>query len=147
MRRPPYPPEHGILGQGIGIHILWIGSLMGLVPLCAGWFYWQHKDPAWQTMLFAVLAFGQIFQTLAARSWYESAFASGFRSQLVVIGSLALTLTSTLVIIYLPFLQDVFGTTSLNPGQLLASLILSSTVFWSIEFEKLMKRRRRKSVS
>jgi Ca2+-transporting ATPase len=98
-------------------------------------------------MLFAVLAFGQIFQTLAARSWYESPFACSFRSQFVVIGSLALTVASTLAIIYLPFLQDVFGTTSLNPGHLLASLILSSSVFWSIEFEKLIKRRRRKSVS
>jgi P-type Ca2+ transporter type 2C len=147
MRRPPYPPEQSILGQGIGIHILWVGSLIGLLPLCIGWFYWQQKNPAWQTMLFAVLAFGQIFQTLAARSWYESSFACSFRSQFVVIGSLALTVASTLAIIYLPFMQDVFGTTPLTPGHLLASLILSSSAFWAIEFEKLIKRRRRKSVS
>jgi P-type Ca2+ transporter type 2C len=60
-----------------------------------------------------------------------------------MIGSVALTLISTLAIIYLPFLQNVFGTKALTFGDLLASLILSTIVFWSIELEKLFKRHRR----
>ena len=142
MRRPPYPPAEGVLGHGIGAHILWVGCLMGLVPLCTGWFYWQQSDPGWQTMVFSLLTFGQIFQTLAARSWSESAFSGSFGSHRTMIGSVALTLTSTLAIIYLPFLQDAFGTKALTFRDLLVSLILSTIVFWSIELEKLVKRLR-----
>jgi Ca2+-transporting ATPase len=60
-----------------------------------------------------------------------------------MIGSVALTLTSTLAIIYLPLLQDAFGTKALTFGDLLVSLILSTVVFWSIELEKLFKRLRK----
>jgi Ca2+-transporting ATPase len=143
MRRPPYPPAEGVLGQGIGTHILWVGCLMGLVPLLTGWFYWQQNNPAWQTMVFSLLTFGQIFQTLAARSWCEPAFSGDLSSHRVIIGSVAFTLSSTLTIIYLPFLQDVFGTKALSFGDLAVSLILSTIVFWSIELEKLFKRHRR----
>jgi P-type Ca2+ transporter type 2C len=59
------PAAESILGRGIGPHILWVGCLMGLVPLCTGWFYWRQDNPAWQTMVFSLLTFGQIFQTLA----------------------------------------------------------------------------------
>jgi len=141
MRRPPYPPAEGILDRGIATHIVWVGTLMGLVPLCAGWYYWQHHDPDWQSMVFSLLAFGQIFQTLAARSWSDSAFASGRRPTPFLICSVSLTLTSTLAILYVPFLERVFGTKALSASDLLVSLILSTAVFWSMEMEKFFKRR------
>ena len=141
MRRPPYPPAEGVLDRGIATHIVWVGTLMGLIPLSAGWYYWEHHDPAWQSMVFSLLTFGQIFQTLAAHSWSDSAFASGRRPTRVLIFSVSLTLASTLAILYVPFLQRVFGTRALSPGDLLVSLILSTVVFWSIELEKFFKRR------
>ena len=113
----------------------------GAHPLCVGWYYWQHHDPDWQSMVFSLLAFGQIFQTLAAHSWNDSAFASGRRPTRVLIFSVSLTLASTLAIFYVPFLQRVFGTRALSPGDLLVSLILSTVVFWSIELEKFFERR------
>jgi len=143
MRRPPYPPAEGIIDRRIATHIVWVGTLMGLIPLCTGWYYWQHDHPVWQSMVFSLLAFGQIFQTLAAHSWSDSAFASVRRPTLVLICSVSLTLTSTLAILYIPFLQRVFGTRALSPGELLVSLILSTAVFWSMELEKFFKRRRR----
>ena len=36
MLRPPYPPAEGILDRGIATHIMWVGTLMGLISLCAG---------------------------------------------------------------------------------------------------------------
>ena len=140
MRRPPYPPAEGILDRRIATHIVWVGTLMGLIPLSAGWYYWQHHHPVWQSMVFSLLAFGQIFQTLAAHSWSDSAFASIRRPTLALICSISLTLISTLAILYVPFLQRVFGTRALSSGDLLVSLILSTVVFWSIELEKLFKR-------
>ena len=143
MLRPPYPPAEGILDRGIATHIMWVGTLMGLISLCAGWYYWHHHHPAWQSMVFSLLAFGQIIQTLAAHSWSDSAFASGRRPTRVLILSVSLTMASTLAILYVPFLQRVFGTRALSPGDLLVSLILSTVVFWSMELEKFFKRRHR----
>ena len=94
-------------------------------------------------MVFSLLAFGQIFQTLAAHSWSDSAFASVRRPTFVLISSVSLTLGSTLAILYVPFLERVFGTRALNPSDLLVSLILSTAVFWSMELEKYFKRRHR----
>jgi P-type Ca2+ transporter type 2C len=143
MLRPPYPPAEGILDRGIATHIMWVGTLLGLISLCAGWYYWYHHHPAWQSMVFSLLAFGQIIQTLAAHSWSDSAFASGRRPTRVLILSISLTMASTLAILYVPFLQRVFGTRALSPGDLLVSLILSTVVFWSMELEKFFKRRHR----
>jgi Ca2+-transporting ATPase len=140
MRRPPYPPSEGILGRGIATHIVWVGMLMGLISLGAGWVYWQHHYSAWQSMVFSLLAFGQIFQTLAAHSWRDSAFASDRRPTRILIFSISLSLISTLAILYVPFLQQVFGTRALTPGDLLVSLLLSTVVFWSMELEKCFKR-------
>jgi Ca2+-transporting ATPase len=142
MRRPPYPPAEGILGRGIATHILWVGCIVGLIPLLTGWLCWQQNNPAWQTMVFSLVVFEQIFQTLAARSWLDPAFSGGIRSHWIMIGSLAFSLGCTFAIIYLPLLQDVFGTKALSCDELLASLILSTFVFWSIELEKLFKRKR-----
>ena len=61
-----------------------------------------------------------------------------------MLGAQAITLVSTLAIICLPFLQNVFGTKALSFGDLLVSLILSTLIFWSIELEKLFKRLRRR---
>jgi Ca2+-transporting ATPase len=141
MRRPPYPPTEGILDRRIATHIVWVGVLMGLIPLCMGWYYWQHHHAVWQSMVFSLLAFGQIFQTLAAHSWSDSAFASVRRPTLVLISSVSLTLASTLAILYVPVLQRVFGTRALSLGDLLVSLILSTVVFWGMELEKFIKRR------
>ena len=145
MRRPPYPPSEGVLGRGIATHIVWVGVLMGLISLGTGWVYWQHHHPAWQSMVFSLLAFGQIFQTLAAHSWSDSAFASDRRPTRILICSISLSLFSTLAILYVPFLQQVFGTQALSPGDLLVSLFLSTVVFWSMELEKCFKRHGRRS--
>jgi Ca2+-transporting ATPase len=46
------------------------------------------------------------------------------------------------MVIYIPFLQDIFKTTSLSGIELLNCLLVSSIVFWAIEFKKWLLRRR-----
>jgi Ca2+-transporting ATPase len=52
MRRPPPPPGEHILARGIGRHILWVGLLIGLIPLGVSYWYWQSGHAHWQTMIF-----------------------------------------------------------------------------------------------
>lgn len=142
MQRPPRPPDESIFAHGMTRHILSVGTLLGFISLAAGLFYWHQQHPSWQTVIFATLACGQIFQTLAVRSWRESVFQLGFRTNPAALATVALTIGSTLAIIYFPFLQDVFGTVPLDPGELLIVLALSTVVFWGIELEKCFLRHR-----
>jgi len=48
-----------------------------------------------------------------------------------------------MAVIYIPFLQDVFGTQALTITELLICIGLSSIVFWAVEIEKWIKRRKK----
>jgi Ca2+-transporting ATPase len=140
MRRPPYPPGESIFARGMGRHILLVGILTGLVSFAAGWWFWSRSSSAWQTATFATLAFTQIFQTLAVRSRRDSVFTIGLWSNRAAVASVAITVGATYAIIYHPFLQNIFGTGSLRPVEMLMLLALGTVVFWSIEAEKLFRR-------
>jgi Ca2+-transporting ATPase len=47
-----------------------------------------------------------------------------------------------MAVVYVPFLQGVFKTVAMSPRDLLISLLLSFTVFWGVELEKLVLRAR-----
>ncbi len=37
MQRPPRDPQAGIFSDGLGVHVAWVGALVGAVALLAGW--------------------------------------------------------------------------------------------------------------
>jgi Ca2+-transporting ATPase len=145
MRRPPRLPDEPIFSRGTSWHMAWLGFLIGLISLGAGFWYWSTGQPNWQTMIFTTLAFAQMGQALAVRSGQESLFKVGLFSNRLLLGMVGLTLGLQLMVIYLPWLQTFFGTTALSPLDLVISLGLSSLVFVSIELEKWFTRRRRSS--
>ncbi len=142
MQRPPHPPSESIFARGLGIHILWAGPLMGMVALITGWFYWRAGDPGWQTMLFTVLTLSQMFHVMAVRLDRESLFVAGPLSNPLLFGAVILTLLLQFALIYVPFLQDVFDTVALSVSHLLIAFALSSIIFWMIEMQKWLERRR-----
>ena len=57
-------------------------------------------------------------------------------------GAVLLTFVLQLAVVYVPFLQGVFKTVALPPGDLTISLLLSTVVFWWVELKKWPLRRR-----
>jgi Ca2+-transporting ATPase len=143
MRRPPRPAGESIFASGMVGHILRVGTVIGIISLAAGLYLWPHGHAGWQTAIFLILALGQAFQTLAVRSWRDSIFAIGFLTNRITLLTVALTLVSTLAIVYVPPLQRLFGTASLSITELLAVIALSTVPFWIIELEKYLLRRSR----
>ena len=142
MHRPPRSPKESIFAHGLGSHILWAGPLMGIIALMAGWFYWREGDQSWQTMLFTVLTVCQMFHVMAIRLNRESLFNSGPLSNPLLFGAVMLTILLQFALIYAPFLQPVFGTQALSASQILIAFALSSIIFWVIEAQKWVIRRR-----
>ncbi len=141
MNRPPYSPQEDIFGRGMGRDILWIGLLLGLLSLGTGYWYWRGDRSDWQTMLFTVLTLSQMGNALAIRSERDSLFQIGLLSNKPLLAAIVLTLGLQLAVIYVPFLQQLFGTVALGGIDLAISLAVSTLVFWGVELEKCLIRR------
>jgi len=141
MQRPPIARESNIFGDGIGRQIFWVGFLIGLVALVVGYEAWQSNQAHWQTLVFTTLAFLQIGQALAVRSFRDSVFQIGPWSNKLLLGMVVLVFGLQLAVVYVPFFQDIFTTVPLSTEELALSLGLGTLVFWGIELEKWLIRR------
>jgi P-type Ca2+ transporter type 2C len=142
MERPPRPPGESIFANGLGPHILWVGLLMGGVCLFTQAWSIRQEFAHWQTMVFTVLCLSQMGHVLAIRAERESIFRQGFFSNKALAGAFLLTFSLQMATIYVPALNPIFKTEPLSPGELLLTLALSSLVFFAVEVEKLVKRRK-----
>lgn len=141
MTRPPVPPGESVLGQGMAGQIVRTGLLIGVLALGVSYGYWLQGDVHWQTLLFATIAFAQMFQALATRSSRDSIFTIGFFSNPTLLAMLGTTFVLQLAVIYIPLLSNFLHTEALPPLCLAVSLGLSSLVLWVSEIEKFFQRR------
>ena len=150
MKRSPYHPEENIIDKRMKYHIVWVGLLMGIISLGIGFWVWRGEaDPAtntmWQTMIFTTLTLSQMGHVMAIRSGRESLFTVGIFSNMKLIGAVLLTFILQLMVIYMPFMQEIFKTVALPLDVLIICLVLSTVVFWGVELEKFIYRRKAKS--
>ena len=141
MRRKPRPPEESIFAHGMAAHILWVGLLIGGLTLATQAWTWYRDQAGWQTMVFTVLVFAQLFHCLAIRSERFSLFSIGLASNPALLGAVLLTVLAQLAVIYLPPLNTVFRTVPLSPAELAACIVIGSIVLVAVELEKLVRRR------
>lgn len=145
MQRPPRHPKESIFAKGLGVHVMWVGLLMGALSL--GMQAWSINDGTthWQTMVFNTLCLSQMGHVLAIRSETQSFFSIGVFSNKPLLGAVLLTLLLQLAVTYVPFLQPVFRTEALTLNEFLLVGAVSSIVFFAVELEKAVLRRRRKT--
>ncbi len=139
MCRAPYPPQEHIFGRGMVRDIAWIGLLMGVVSLSAGYWSWtsgSSSDAHWRTIVFTVLTLTQMGNALAIRSRHDSLFRIGVFSNRTLIGSVVLTFGLQMAVIYWAPLRGIFRTTALSSGELVLCIVLSTIVFWAVELRK-----------
>jgi Ca2+-transporting ATPase len=141
MRRPPRDPRANVFGEGLGIHIVWVGVLMGVVAVGMGWWAWRAGDSNWRTMVFTTVTLSQLFHTLVIRSFRQSVFRQGLFSNRTLAWTILVTLGLQMAVVYLKPLQVIFKTSALSLRDLVISLALSFTIFWAVELEKLIWRR------
>jgi len=142
MKRPPRNPKEQIFGRGLGIDVLWVGALMGAVSLLVGlWAYHFNHEFAWQTMIFTTLTMAQMGNALATRSERQTLMEAGIFTNMSLLAAVLLTFGLQLAVIYLPFMQDIFKTSSLTILELGISLGASLLVLIVIDSVKLIKRR------
>jgi Ca2+-transporting ATPase len=144
MQRPPRHPNESIFAKGLGVHVIWVGLLMGALSL--GMQAWSLHDgnSHWQTMVFNTLCLSQMGHVLAIRSESLSFFSMGMFSNKPLIGAVLLTLALQFAVTYVPFLQPIFRTEALTLNEFLLVGAASSVVFFAVEIEKAIFRNRNK---
>ena len=119
-----------------------IGLLIGLVTIGLQAWAIRHEYDNWQTMTFTVLCFSQLGHVMAIRSTQRSTFTIGIFSNKPMIIALIVTVILQLTIIYVPFFNEVFKIKPLTLTELGITAAASAIVFWVVELEKLVRRKR-----
>jgi Ca2+-transporting ATPase len=142
MKRPPHHPRESIFARGLGVDILWVGPWMGIVAVGVGLWGYLTGNPYWQTMTFTTLTLSQMGNALAIRSERESLFKIGLFTNLPMLGAVVITLILQMIITYWAPAQNLFGIMALPLPELFISLAASTLVFFAVEIEKMIIRRR-----
>jgi Ca2+-transporting ATPase len=141
MRRPPRPPKESLFAHGLWQHIVCVGALITALCLITQAWTLGHNGTHWQTMVFNVLTFAQMFHVLAIRSERASLFTQGLLSNWQLLVAVAITFVLQLAIIYVPALNPIFHTEPLGAEEFGFSVGMASLVFVAVEIEKWMIRR------
>jgi len=139
MGRQPISPTAQIFDRRAVQHTLLTGGIIALTTIALAGHYWRQQPAGmWQTVLFTSLAFAQIGQAMALRSFDHSFFRMGLFSNPVLLAMAAAVVVLQGLVVYLPLAQPVFGTVPLTLDTLAWVVSPGVCVFAVLEAEKLV---------
>ncbi|NEO27404.1 MAG: cation-transporting P-type ATPase, partial [Kamptonema sp. SIO4C4] len=145
MKRPPFSPHESIFARGLGSYIVRIGIIFALFSITL--MVIAHdaargtdNPDSWQTMVFTTLCLAQMGHAIAARSYSRLTIEMNPFTNPSLWGAVIVTTTLQLMLVYVPFLRNFFGTQYLSKDQLLICLGFSSLMFVWVELEKVFTR-------
>lgn len=142
MRRSPISTTARIFDRRMLRHTLLTGTVIGFSSMAIAWYHWHNHSGSWQTMLFTSLAFAQIGQALALRSFKHSFFKVGCFSNPLLLGMVLSVVALQTLVVFLPPLQSFFNTVAIEPGSLAWVFIPGILVFTVLEIEKAFSSRK-----
>ncbi len=147
MDRPPHDPKESIFARGLGWYMVRVGIVFAILAISLMlWSYGytqQSGNPErWKTMVFTMLCLSQMGHAIAVRSSHKLAIEMSQLSNPYVLLAVVTTTVLQLLLIYVPFLRNFFGTHYLSITDLLVCVGFSSLLFLWIELEKLFIRSR-----
>jgi len=139
MRQPPRPPGEGAISRHMLVSIV----LMGCTMAVGGLWIWKTALPVGvdyaRTMVFTTLILFQAFNAFNARSRVLSAI-NGLWLNRWLWGAVLLALALQGLVIYVPWLQQAFGTVPLTAADWGRSLLVASSALWVAEAAKWLAR-------
>lgn len=139
MQRPPRPPGESIFADGLGIHVIWVGFLMGIISVATAAGALHLQLPHWQTMVFTVLCFSQMAHVMTIRAERTPFFRIPLLRNPILPAAVMLTFLLQLALIYLPFCNEWFYTQPLSLSELLLCMGMAALIGCGVELEKYLK--------
>ena len=160
MQRPPRPRSEGVIRRSL-LYRAWV--FLGLVEaaLVLAGFFWVLLRAGWTpgddtgsgtplhddylratTMTFAGIVACQVGTALAARTERASLRSVGFFTNPMLLWGIAVEILFCGAVVYVPLLQDVFGTSALGPSELALLAGFPFVVWGADELRRALLRRR-----
>ena len=143
MARPPRDAAESLLNPYFLWRILFVSVMIGGLTLAlsvrllnAGYLEAEVRTVTLQTIVLC-----QAFHLFNSRSIRQPAHALDFMGNRAVFAVCGLMVLLQLAVVYLPFMNAVFGTVPLRPADWLAPILLGAVVFLVVEGEKYIMRR------
>jgi P-type Ca2+ transporter type 2C len=147
MRAPPRPHGESVITPRMWRSIVFVGVIMATGTLFVldaampgGLVEGSGNLRYGQSMAFTTLMLFQLFNTFNARSDDHSAFSGLFTNRWLW-AAVAVSVGLQFVVLYVPVLQQAFGTVGLSARDWLFCLSVASSVLWLMEAAKLVARR------
>jgi len=146
MRRAPRPPGEGVITGRMWRNIGFVGIVVAVgtlfvfdAALPGGFVEGAGTLPYARTMAFTTLMLFQLFNVFNARSSDRSAFDGLFTNPWLW-GAVGLSLALQVLVVYVPLLQQAFGTVALTFDDWLRCALVGSSALWLMEMEKFLAR-------
>ena len=149
MKKPPRDPKAGIFSGGADVDTIYQGVLIAFLTLIAYLVGHRIEAGVWEftnsadgtSMAFLTMTMAEIFHSFNMRSRRDTIFKLKEQNiWLWVAAGLAFILTG--VVIYVPFMSEAFGFTSISLTEYVIAMSLAITVIPIVELVKLFQRRR-----
>jgi len=140
MSRKPRAARNSILSWQLGWIVLFQGAVLAGVALAAfAVSLGPNRDQVAEarTMAFAIMVYGQLFLSLAARSRTWTFWQLGPSTNLYVFGAVAISSLLQFGVMELPFAQPIFSTNSNSWQEWLVLISLAVTPVTVVELSKL----------
>lgn len=148
MKKKPRKSTESVLAHGAGASIVIHGLIMALIVICAffigqyietgNYGIYESKDGV--TMAFLVANFIEMFYAVSMRSQNNSIFTMKNMNWWLV-GSVIITILLTLMVIYVPFLSNVFEFNPISLKEFLIGLGLAFLIIPITEIHKALVRK------
>ena len=137
LTEPPRRAKSGLIYSGMLARIAFMALIMSMLTFLV--FQWQLPLVGLEkarAIAFTFLVAMQWFNALNARSDRQSIFKLGFFSNRLLIGGIAIAVLLQLMVIYVPFLQNVFYTVPLTINDWGIILLLALVILVVEELRK-----------
>ncbi|KRQ86619.1 Calcium-transporting ATPase [Caloramator mitchellensis] len=130
MQKRPRHKNESIFSDGLLYKIMMRGTLIGLCTITSFAFslYYFGNIIVARTIALGTLILSQLLHVFECRSERKSVFELGIFTNLYLVYAVVSSLIILLFVIYIPFMQKIFYTRSLNLMQLFIVIVFSSMV-------------------
>lgn len=141
MKQKPRKSNESVFSDGVGIGIIYQGILEAALTLFAYWWGHTHYEESIAvTMAFATLGLIQLTHAFNVRSNHKSIFTIGVFSNKYLNGAALLSGILVILVILIPFMNDLFRVVPLNGEQWLIVVINALVIVPIVEIVKLVMR-------
>ncbi|KAK2593926.1 High affinity Ca2+/Mn2+ P-type ATPase-like protein [Conoideocrella luteorostrata] len=144
MNRPPRRRNDAVLTKGVLMRVLTSATIImigTMIIYCHEMLADGQVTRRDTTMTFTCFVFFDMFNALSCRSESKSIFRGeiGLFANNLFNWAVSLSVICQLLVIYMPWLQEIFQTEAIGLGDLVRLVVLCSSVFWVDEVRKYLK--------